>query len=291
MSPGLSRDCPLCRGRRARPVWRESGLRYVRCSDCRLVFSDVDAETYAATGHNAWSEPELSAPVEAFYGAARNLAYQRFLERFPPAGARRLLDVGCGLGYFVAAARDAGWQAFGCDTSASWVARARELAGGDRIALEEVHPGLFGGGFDLVTAWDVLEHIHDPVPFLRTIAGLLAARGRVFIRTPNLAWILPTYRARRHLLREPVGLGPLNHVVYFTADTLGAALRAAGLEPQAWPVLPPPQVGLANRDPARAGQGSPATRLKNLHAATAERIARGSHGRWVLGQDLDVIAG
>jgi 2-polyprenyl-3-methyl-5-hydroxy-6-metoxy-1,4-benzoquinol methylase len=255
------------------------------------VFSDVDASTYLAEGRNAWHDSALDDASAAFYGPARSLAHARFLERFAaPTGQSRLLDVGCGLGHFVASALASGWDAYGCDPSAPWVERARATVGGDRIALSEPRSDLFGGGFDLVTAWDVLEHVHDPIPFLITVGSLLAPGGRVFIRTPNLTWIYPTYALRRAVLKARVELGPLNHVVYYTARTLAAALRRAGLTPAQWPVLPPPQVGVGNRDPSRAGTRTPATRVKNLHAAAAERIARATRNAVVAGQDLDVIA-
>lgn len=256
-----------------------------------MVFSDVDTNTYASAGRNAWHEDELRDDARSFYGAARELTHAHFLKRFQPWGGRRLLDVGCGLGYFMACAAAAGWSAYGCDTSARWVERAGDVTGApERIACAEPRAELFGGNFDLITVWDVLEHIYDPLPFLRAITPLLAHDGRVFIRTPNVAWVYPTYGARRHLLHSNVALGPLNHVVYYSARTLGRALAAADLEPRCWPVLPPPQVGLANRRPDKAGQRSATTRLKNLHAAGAERLARASGSRLVLGADLDVVA-
>lgn len=288
----LARRCPLCEFTRARPVWHEQQLRYVRCSRCGVVFSDVDATTYATSGRNAWHEADLSDDARRFYGAARALTHGRFLRRFPPAGTHKLLDVGCGLGYFMANAAAAGWSTYGCDTSATWVEHAGEVTGTpERIARSTPHAGLFGGNFEVITVWDVLEHIYDPLPFLRAIARLLAQNGRVFVRTPNVAWVYPTYGVRRHLLLGDVALGPLNHVVYYSARTLGRALAAAGLEPTCWPVLPPPQVGIANCRPDQAGQRSTTTRLKNLHAAGAERLARASGGHLVFGADLDVIAG
>ncbi|MGO9972089.1 MAG: hypothetical protein ACLP01_04615 [Solirubrobacteraceae bacterium] len=91
-------------------------------------------------------------------------------------------------------------------------------------------------------------------------------------------------------MRSAVELGPLNHVVYYTAPTLTEALRRAGLAQDSWPVLPPPQVALANRHPSRAGAPSATTRLKNVHSRAAERLASPSRGRIVAGCDLDVVA-
>jgi SAM-dependent methyltransferase len=147
-----------------------------------------------------------------------------------------------------------------------------------------------GSRFDLVTAWDVLEHVHDPLPFLESLAAVLAPGGRVFIRTPNLSWILPTYAFRRHLISEQIELGPLNHVVYYTAPTLRRALLQVGLDPIAWPVLPPPQVGFGNRDPSHAGRRTAVTIAKNAYARSSDVVARASGGKVVAGADLDVVA-
>lgn len=287
----LARRCPICSCTRARPVWYEQQLRYVRCSLCRLVFSDVDSAAYAAAAHNVWHDDELEAETEAFYGTARARAHQQLLQRLEPGDSRRLLDVGCGLGYFLQRAAAAGWSAYGCDTSEPWVRRAGATTGTpERIARSEPRAGLFGGGFDLITVWDVLEHIHDPLPFLRAVTDLLVPGGHVFIRTPNIGWVYPTYVIRRHLLGAKVSLGPLNHVVYYSSRTLSRALTAAGLRALCWPVLPPPQVGIGNRDPGSAGERSAGTLFKNTHAAAADRLARATGGRVVAGADLDVIA-
>jgi 2-polyprenyl-3-methyl-5-hydroxy-6-metoxy-1,4-benzoquinol methylase len=94
----------------------------------------------------------------------------------PSADGLRLLDVGCGTGSFVARARGAGWQAEGVELSAN-------LA---RIAAENfdlsVHQGDFlevdlaEDAFDIVTMWDFLEHVLDPVVGERYRQLLLARR-------------------------------------------------------------------------------------------------------------------
>jgi 2-polyprenyl-3-methyl-5-hydroxy-6-metoxy-1,4-benzoquinol methylase len=287
----LRRRCPLCDARRARNAWWEDGYRYLRCGACGVLFADVDRSEYERKQHNAWHELEPSSDALAFYGTARELVHAQFLRSHPPRGNGRLLDIGCGLGFFLARALEHGWDAFGCDTSAAWVARARQRVDPKRVwSGSVVDLVAIDAPFELITVWDVLEHVFDPLPFLRAAARLLAPDGRLFIRTPNEAWVYPTYAVRRALLRERVELGPLNHVVYYRAATLRSALLASGLRPVAWPVLPPPQVGYANRRPAEAGVPTVLTRVKNAHARAAARIASASSGMVVLGSDLDVLA-
>ncbi|MDX6678666.1 MAG: hypothetical protein QOE31_2718 [Solirubrobacteraceae bacterium] len=281
-----SRVCPLCKGQRGRRIWREDGYRYLRCRTCAAVWTDLSDDDYVALRHNVWDDDEVSADSEDFYGRARRRAHDELLGRL--AGRRgRLLDVGCGLGFFLARAHDAGWQVRGCDTSPAWVRATNERVGSAVASVGDVPAAISADErFDLITAWDVIEHVHDPVGFLEQLASRLAPGGAIFLRTPNLAYVLPLYALRRRLGHD-VELGPTNHVVYFTASTMRRALALAGLRAVRWPVLAPPQV-----ETFAATTAPPATAvaLKNRYAAAAERLAALTRGSVVLGSDLDVIA-
>ena len=254
--------------------------------DCGSLWADLSAREYEATRHNVWDDDAVDAATEDFYGRARARPHREFLERIG-ASPGRLLDVGCGLGYFLKRASDAGWDVRGCDTSAAWVKATNERVGAPVASLGEPAAALAPGErFDLITAWDVIEHVHEPVPFVCELAARLNPHGKIFIRTPNISYVLPVYALRRRL-GHPVELGATNHVVYFSAATLRRALALAGLRASAWPVLAPPQVETFAGPVAAPG---PIVRLKNGYASLADRLARHSHGRLVVGSDLDVVA-
>lgn len=200
-----------------------------------------------------------------------------------------MLDVGCGLGYFAERARASGWNVTGCEPSAAWSAAARRRLGSGVVIEGVLDDVPANHRFDLITAWDVLEHIFDPIHFLGQIAVLLAPGGRLFIRTPNARYVLAVYRARRRLGHN-VELGPLNHVVLFDAHSLRRALARAGLRPCSWRVLPPPQVDTFATGARRHRGSGPVVRAKNTWARTADELATRSRGRLVLGSDLDVLA-
>src|ERR1017187_3192647 len=213
----LSRACPVCAGLTGRPLWHEDGYRYILCGRCTAVFSDLTQDTYVDLRHNAWDDAQLSDHARWFYGEARATVHREFLTHVTDGRSPgRLLDVGCGLGIFMQRAREYGWAGQGCDTSPHWVRHARDLLG-DHVAVThasvlDLNPD--AGRYDLITLWDVLEHIYDPLPALAHLRRLLAPGGRVFIRTPNIAYVFPIYLVRRSLLGHGVELGPLNHVVY-----------------------------------------------------------------------------
>src|SRR5688572_10283048 len=109
----LRRSCPFCGTRSARPMWHEDGLRYVRCTTCSGVFTDVEEWAYERGRHNVWDEGVPDADSLGFYGDARQAAHSAFLERMPPWGNPRLLDVGCGLAFFLELAAARGWEVHG----------------------------------------------------------------------------------------------------------------------------------------------------------------------------------
>jgi 2-polyprenyl-3-methyl-5-hydroxy-6-metoxy-1,4-benzoquinol methylase len=135
----------------------------------------------------------------------------------------RLLDVGCGAGLFVGAAHRAGWEATGIDASARAVARAEGRCphAGFRAGLvtEIDFPG---GSFDVITLWDVLEHVAGPVEALERIRGWLAPDGWLFLSMPNVDSRIARLMGRHWvlLLRE--------HLWYFSPATIAAVLSRGG---------------------------------------------------------------
>jgi 2-polyprenyl-3-methyl-5-hydroxy-6-metoxy-1,4-benzoquinol methylase len=144
-------------------------------------------------------------------------------------GRGRLLDLGCGIGLFVAHARDHGWDAVGVEPS-TWAAEEGRHRFGIEIhnsTLEEAP--LAEGTFDVVHANHVLEHVTDPVATLRTAARLLRAGGHVVMEVPQelheplAEAIIGTIRGE-----HPEPTGPY-HVVFFSRKGLGLAAEKAGL--------------------------------------------------------------
>jgi glycosyltransferase involved in cell wall biosynthesis/SAM-dependent methyltransferase len=135
----------------------------------------------------------------------------------------RILDVGCADGRHLLRDTAAGWDATGVDFSSTAVERARR-AGLDvrqgTIAREDLEPG----SFDLIRASHVIEHVPDPVSFLRRARDLLAPGGRMHVITPNFdslsARVFRTYWW---------GLDTPRHLVVFTPAALRRSAEAAGL--------------------------------------------------------------
>jgi SAM-dependent methyltransferase len=137
-----------------------------------------------------------------------------------PAPAR-LLDAGAGRGRFVAAARTAGYDAFGLEPSA--------VDGGEpvtappilRTSIEAAQ--VDAGSVDVVTLWHVLEHLDRPGQALERVAAWLSPGGGVVIGVPNLASLQARLGGERwYHLDVP------RHRVHFTPAGLEALLRSHG---------------------------------------------------------------
>lgn len=103
----------------------------------------------------------------------------------------RLLDVGCSAGVFLKAAAEAGFRAIGVDISPVATQHARDSFHVDARtgALESTDFG--GERFDVVTMWDVLEHLEDPWRTMQRVNDLIVTGGLLALRTPNARSLRP----------------------------------------------------------------------------------------------------
>ena len=216
-------------------IFRLGDYELVRC-ECGLVFQDPQpgAEVLRdAYYHDA----EFS---EALFGELRettlDFARQKVVHLRAAGALRpgmRLLDVGASSGAWLEIAAQEGLEGVGIELGEATAARARARGLDVRSGtLEQARGGLGRGGFDLITFWDVLEHLRDPRHELRLARELLAPGGRIAATLPNVEGLYPrlTYRllARRTGVWEYPEL-PV-HLYDFAPDTARTLLAGAGYQ-------------------------------------------------------------
>ena len=172
-------SCPLCAGIRVSAVHVPPGRELIRCRDCRLLFASGPAPVHPPRACLSDDERRLEERV----ASRRAPCFARLLAAARPAG--RLLDVGTGIGEMLRLAREAGWEAVGVDIDPAVVAYAR-ARGLDARVGELATLRLPASSFDLVTLWNVLDFVREPLALLRECRRLLVPGGRVFVRTPNV---------------------------------------------------------------------------------------------------------
>lgn len=229
------RSCNLCGAASAARLFSKSGFDLLRCDGCELVYvgnppSGDDLQKLYSFESGYQKELVDDAISTAFHReeADRNLT---LLQRHALPG--RLLDVGCSTGLFLSAARRTGWQAQGVEYSADSSRVAREVYGQD-VVTGALVPGMFEpASFDVVTFWDVIEHVPDPVGTLRVAAELLAPGGLMVLKTPNVDGLYPkaslALAGRLGFWGHPE---PPGHLFQFSVKTLNQLAVAAGLRPR-----------------------------------------------------------
>jgi 2-polyprenyl-3-methyl-5-hydroxy-6-metoxy-1,4-benzoquinol methylase len=214
--------CPLCGARDDEPALTKDGFAIVRCRECGLVF--VNPRLPVGDLEQLYSDQVISPA--AYYVRTEQQDERSFsarvalIERWRKPG--RLLDLGCGPGTFSVAARARGWTTVGLDINATSVAHCR-ARGLDVIGGAFPHPDLAGQTFDVVAMNDFLEHLTDPIAAMRTVHGLLAPGGVVFISTPDIGALMARVTGARWL-----HLKPNEHLVYFDRTTIRRLLDATG---------------------------------------------------------------
>lgn len=193
--------------------WRESGFRgAIRRGylNARYGYRFDDASMLGA----------LTWPLRR--AAVRNLDFMIRHLPAPSGPGRRILDVGCGNGDFLAVAQDLGYAAVGLDPDPKAVALARSR-GLDARAGSLLSADRAGAGYDFLFLSHVLEHFHDPVAALRQARALLAPGGRLWLSLPNLR-----SEGLQRFGRHWRGLEPPRHLTLFDGPRLQQLLVQTG---------------------------------------------------------------
>jgi 2-polyprenyl-3-methyl-5-hydroxy-6-metoxy-1,4-benzoquinol methylase len=193
-----------------------------RCLDCGMYYTSP--RTRDDDIRAAYAEMADTGFLEERH--ARELTYRRMLdsiERLTGGRRGRLLDAGCSMGFFLKQARDRGWQVEGIEPS-RWAAEYARKEWGLRVYDGPVGSAdLAPESVDVVTMWDVVEHLLDPVGDVRRLARALKPGGVFALSTHSLGSLSARLLGRRYPFLMAM------HVSHFTPRTTARLLGMAGL--------------------------------------------------------------
>lgn len=210
----------------------------VRCSGCglmrqnpRLVWDSLQnyyPREFISYGTIIANEPNPLMRWSRRYGMWKKL---RILRQLSSGG--RLLDVGCGTGIFLGeAARDSRWQVMGIEPTEYAANYARKALGIEILQSTLSQVSLPKDSFDIITMWDVIEHIPNPIADLRVAYSLLRKGGWLVLQIPNVE-----SQGASVFGRYWVGWDLPRHLYFFPRMTLAVILESIGLRPVMWRCL------------------------------------------------------
>lgn len=226
-------SCNLCGYRDTEPFCPANGRGLVKCKNCGLVYVGQQPEAeelYALYGETYFHNDESGEVGYTNYikdeANIRRTVNRRFehIEKFVKPG--RLLDVGCAMGFFIDEASKRGWQVEGMDVSHFAVQYVKERFGHEAYQGSLKTLDLEEGAYDLVTMFDVIEHVPDPKGYMVEVGKLLKSGGIFELATPDVDSIPAKLTGKRWIgykLSE-------EHVYYFSVNTLRQMLDFAGFD-------------------------------------------------------------
>lgn len=220
-------NCPLCGSSNRRLEFSKHGIELVGCDACDVRYgAQIPADlsdVYKNATYAAYSKEDSDEHYQyrrQRFGRERVSLLQNTCGDLSRS---KLLDVGCGNGYFISVAKEFCGQTFGTEYSD----RLR------RFASEKTGLPIFGQslhdlpetGFDIITLFDVIEHIPDPHAFITDVSRILNPGGHILIYTPNF----DSFGIRAMGSYSSI-IDPTEHVVLYTLPSLRVLAAQFGFD-------------------------------------------------------------
>jgi 2-polyprenyl-3-methyl-5-hydroxy-6-metoxy-1,4-benzoquinol methylase len=199
----VNQKCPLCGNDQDNYVVRRWINEYdaVRCDKCALIFArpmKSNIEIYDQSYDTDGEFSHLLYRARALKSKGKKVLawpYKTLLKYINRKGIspKNIFEVGCGDGHFVYFMKSSGYHASGCDVSASACRQAKELFDIDVIHSDFNDVTVPDESQDIILGVELIEHLGEPMEFLKTAYSKLKSGGYLFLSTPNADTKWPFY--------------------------------------------------------------------------------------------------
>ncbi len=225
--------CPACLANNAEPQFEKSGFQYVQCRQCNTLYLSP-RPTYEHLMQIYTDSPSTRYWVEEFFmpmvEARREKIFRPRAEfitlQFPQVRTGAIADIGAGFGLFLEEVRKL-WP----EANLTAIEPSQDMAGicrkgGFRVIeemLEDVDEAT--GKYELLTAFELFEHLHDPERFLNNVGRLLVKGGYVYLTTLNgLGFDIQL------LWDRSKSVSPPHHINFFNPSSMQKLLERTGYQ-------------------------------------------------------------
>ncbi|MCX6760664.1 MAG: bifunctional glycosyltransferase/class I SAM-dependent methyltransferase [Candidatus Nealsonbacteria bacterium] len=225
----INRSCPVCEKKTAVFFTKKNSFNFFRCNDCGLIFISpvpdnnlkIYSSDYFSGAKNGFGYVDYETDKRAMSSSLNS--YLDKIEKILPKKGN-LLDVGTATGFFMEIADKRGWKTKGVEFSEYAAQKARDKKLDVRTGTLE-NAGLEENSFNLVTLWDVVEHLSNPKATLSSVYRVLKKDGLIAINTPDSgSFFARILNKRWHLIVPP------EHLFLFSQKSLAKLLKEIGFE-------------------------------------------------------------
>ena len=212
-------NCINCNSTHLKTMSVYSGAFLVKCADCGLVFGKKQPSTTELTAHytNYPRYTSLSPITEKRYG--------ELLDKFELyRKSNNIIDLGCSNGLFLECAKKRGWIVYGTE----YAQESIDYCADRNIKVfksDKLPPEFFNLQFDVITSFEVIEHINTPNAEMEFIKKILRKGGAFYVTTPNFNSVSRMIlKDRWNVIEYP------EHLTYYTARTLNDLMQKYGFK-------------------------------------------------------------
>jgi 2-polyprenyl-3-methyl-5-hydroxy-6-metoxy-1,4-benzoquinol methylase len=226
-----SPTCPTCERQAVAPFLtapdrfhlRKDVYQLLRCLSCSAVWLD-DPPAPAEMGEHYTEDYHRAIMTAGEGSAAKRWAGQvKMISRYKAEG--KLLDIGCSSGGFLSTMKNPAWNLYGIEMEESTAQRARAATGATVFVGDAVEAPFLPNSFDVITCFDVLEHVYSPRQFLTKVREWLKPGGIYYAMMPNIAsWEARLFGSHWFGLELP------RHLSHFSPRSLRHLMNQLGFE-------------------------------------------------------------
>jgi len=212
-------SCLICNSKNLKSLPGYEAMHLCKCGACGFVFAQAIPSMEELEKHyEGYSRNDYLSPITI----KRYNELLDYFEQFRKTG--KLIDVGCGIGYFLEEAKKRGWEVYGTE----YTDEAIKICEAKGIIMKKgvLNPADFeASSFDVITSFEVLEHINNPQQEIENFNTILRSGGLVYLTTPNWNSLL-RYRlkAAYNVITYP------EHLSYYTKKTIAKLFQSKGFK-------------------------------------------------------------
>ncbi len=220
--------CPVCTKKHTKHLYTVKGFNLVRCLSCSMVFVNpripdkelytIYADKYFHNDNSGYEDYELTAPLRIKTFSKWYNEINRYLKTTEGLA----LDIGCAAGYFLQVLDENGWEVEGIELENEMCTCVTDK--GYRVYDTPLEYFEKENKYDLITLFDVFEHLPNLHTNIKKLTKILADNGSIALVTPDYNSL-----QRKLLGKRWFQFKPREHIQYFTLQTLEKAITPLGL--------------------------------------------------------------